>query len=152
MTRSLIQNNVIMETFIEAKVKFNKQLENGKFKKVNEPYIVKALSFTEAEARVTKEVSPYISGEFTVSAVKKSNIVEIFRNAEGNFWYKVKANFINIDEKTAVEKLTPVYYLVQAQDFRTAYDNFLKGMKGTMADFVIASITETKIMDVFDTI
>ena len=64
----------------------------------------------------------------------------------------MKANFINIDEKTAVEKLTPVYYLVQAQDFRTAYDNFLKGMKGTMADFVIASITETKIMDVFDTI
>ncbi len=137
--------------FIEAKVKFIKQLQDGKFKKVNEPYIVKALSFTEAEARVTNEVAPYISGEYTVSAVSKSNIEEIFRN-EGDFWYKVKANFSSFNEKTNVEKLTPHYYLVQAYDFRSAYDNFLDGMKGTMADFIIASITETKIMDVFDSI
>lgn len=139
-----------MNAFIEAKVRFNKRMEDGKIKKVNEPYLVKALSFTEAEARVTEEVRPHISGDFTVSAIAKSNISEIFYNENGDFWYKVKANFISYDEKTNTEKLAPVFYLVQAYDFRSAYDNFLEGMKGTVSDFTIASITETKIMDVFE--
>lgn len=139
-----------MRAFIEAKVKFKKQMQNGKIKEVSEPYLVKALSFTKAEARVTEEVRPYISGEFSVSAVTKSNVIEVFYDPEGDFWYKVKANFISLNEKTNTEKLTSSYYLVQAHDFRSAYDNFLKGMKDTMADFTIASITETKIMDVFE--
>ena len=139
-----------MRAFIEAKVKFKKQLQNGKIKEINEPYLVKALSFTEAEVRVTEEVRPYISGDFSVSAVTKSNIVEVFYDPKGDYWYKVKANFISLNEKTNTEKLTSSYYLVQACDFRSAYDNFLEGMKGTMADYTIASITETKIMDVFE--
>ncbi|RLT77143.1 DUF4494 domain-containing protein [bacterium J10(2018)] len=139
-----------MLAYIEAKVRFKKQLENGKIKDVVEPYLVKADSFTEAEARVTKEVTPYISGEFSVAAVTKSNVSEIFYDPNGDRWYKVKANFIHIDEKTNTEKLAPTYYMVQAYDFRSALDNFMKGMKGTVADFEVASITETKVMDVFE--
>lgn len=139
-----------MALYIEAKVKYTKRLENGKFRKVNEPYLVDALSCTEAEARVTKEVSRYINGDFTVSAIKKTNIDEIFRDERGDFWYSVKANFITVNEKSDTEKLTPHYYLVQATDFETALETFKDGMKGTMIDYVIASISETKIMDVFE--
>lgn len=138
-----------MALYIEAKVRFEKVMENGKVRKISEPYLVDALSFTEAEARITEEVMPYISGEFTVSAVKKTKIAEIFRDEKGGYWYMIKANFISLDEK-GVEKLSPTYFLVQASDFPTAYNNFMDGMKGTMADFTIAGITETKIMDVFD--
>ncbi len=138
-----------MKNYIEAKVRFKKKLENGKTKKVNESYLVKASSFTEAEARVTEEVRPFMPEEYSVSAVTKSNVDEIFYNAGDDFWYKVKANFISYDEKTNTEKLAPSYYLVQAHDFHSALENFMEGMKGTVADFTIASITETKIMDVF---
>ncbi len=138
-----------MALYIEAKVRFEKVMENGKVRKISEPYLVDALSFTEAEARITEEVKPYISGEFTVSAVKKTKIAEIFRDGKGGYWYMVKANFISVNEK-GVEKLSPSYFLVEASDFATAYENFMDGMKGTMADFTIAGITETKIMDVFD--
>jgi hypothetical protein len=124
-------------------------LETGIQKTVTEPYMVDALSFTEAEARITEEITPFISGEFTVSAVKRTNICEIFYDETGDRWYKVKVNFITIDEKTAVEKRTANYMLVQASDFQKSYDNFMEGMKGTMADFEIASIVETPIMDVF---
>lgn len=139
-----------MGIFIEAKVKFSKMLDNGKVKEVNEPYLVKALSFTEAEARVTEAVRPYISGAFTVSAVTKSNVAEVFYDDAGDRWYKVKANFIRLNEKTNAEKLTSSYYLVQALDFHNALENFLDGMKGTISDFTIGSISETKIMDVID--
>lgn len=135
--------------YIETKVRFDKMMENGKVKKVTEPYLVDALSFTEAEARIIEEVTPYISGEFTVSAVKKTNIAEIFRDSTGDRWYNCKLAFITIDEKTAQEKRSNSHILVQASDFRNAYENLIDGMKGTMADFEVVSISETPIMDVY---
>lgn len=116
---------------------------------MTEPYLVDALSFTEAEARIIEEITPFISGEFKVTAVKRTNIAEIFWNEAGDRWYKVKVNFITIDEKTAVEKKTANFIMVQAEDFKSAFENFMAGMKGTMSDFEIASITETLIMDVY---
>lgn len=135
--------------WFECKVKYDKTLETGAVKTVTEPYLVDALSFTEAEARITEEMQPYISGEFTVSAVRRVNLSDIFYNESGDRWYKVKTNFITIDEKTAVEKKTASFQLVQASEFKEALDVFMEGMKDTMADFEIASITETMLMDVF---
>lgn len=138
-----------MAQWIKTSVRFDKTMENGAIKRVTEPYLVDALSFTEAEARIIEEVTPFISGEFTVSAVKKSKVSEIFWDESGDRWYQVKAAFITINEKTGAEKRSKTVFLVQAIDFKGAYDNFMQGMKGTMADFEIIGITETAIMDVF---
>lgn len=140
-----------MTQYIEAKVRYEKTLDNGMQKKVTEPYLVDAMSFTEAEKRTAEEIAPYISGDFSVSAVKKSNISEIFFSEEtaDDKFYKVKVNFISINEKTLKEKKTASYMLVQAGTFQKALKNFEKNMNGTMADYQIASISETKIMDVF---
>lgn len=138
-----------MANWFECKVRYDKLQENGAVKKVNEPYLVDALSFTEAEARITEEQTPFISGDFSVSAVKRTKIAEIFFVEGGDRWYLVKVGFITIDEKTAVEKRSSSLILVQASNFKEAYDNFLKGMAGTMADFEIMSITETPLMDVY---
>lgn len=138
-----------MSQWFETKVKYDKTLETGNIKTVTEPYLVDALSFTEAEARITEEMQPYISGEFTVSAVKKVRLDDIFYDDSGDKWYKVKINMITIDEKTAAEKRTPSYYLVQASEFKYALETFMKGMNGTMFDYEIAQITETPLLDVF---
>lgn len=138
-----------MAQWIKTSVRFDKTMENGAIKRVTEPYLVDALSFTEAEARIIEEVTPFISGEFTVSAVKKSKVSEIFWDETGDRWYQVKSAFITINEKTGAEKRSTVVFMVQASDFKSAYDNFMQGMKGTVADFDIISITETAIMDVF---
>lgn len=138
-----------MANWFECKVRYDKMQENGAIKKVNEPYLVDALSFTEAEARIIEEQTPYISGDFSVSAVKRTKIAEIFRDETADNWYLVKVAFITIDEKTAVEKKSTSLILVAGSDFKNAYDNFIDGMKGTMADFEIVSISETPLMDVY---
>ena len=138
-----------MANWFECKVRYDKAMEDGSIKKVNEPYLVDALSFTEAEARIIEEQTPYISGEFTVSAVKRTKISEIFYDETGDRWYLAKVAFITIDEKTATEKKSISQILVQAGDFKRALDNLVDGMKGTMADYEIASITETPLMDVY---
>ena len=139
-----------MANWFECKVKYDKTQENGSVKKVSEPYLVDALSFTEAEARITEEQRPFISGEFSVDAVKRTKIAEIFFNDGADRWYMVKVAFITIDEKTAKEKRSVSQILVQASNFREALENFLKGMEGTMADYEIVQIAETPLMKVVD--
>ena len=121
-------------------------------KKVTEPYLVDALSFTEAEARIIEEMTPYTSGEFSVADVSKARYSEIFfadDDINASYWYKVKLAFITLDEKTGSEKKTFTNVLVQAPDFRDAVRRLDEGMKGCMADYIIVSVTETPIMDVY---
>ena len=138
-----------MASWFECKARYDKMMENGAMKKVTEPYMVDALTFTEAEARIIEELTPFVSGEFSISAVKKTKISEIFWDDRADKWSLVKVAFITIDEKTAAEKKSISQILVAGSDFKGAYDNFMEGMKGTMADFDIVSITETAIMDVY---
>ena len=138
-----------MANWFECKVRYDKMMENGATKKVNEPYLVDALSFTEAEARIIEEQTPFMSGEFSVSAVKRTKIAEIFRDDSADRWYLVKCAFITIDEKTAAEKRSVSQMLVAANNFREAFENCVEGMKSTMADYEIVSISETPLMDVY---
>lgn len=138
-----------MAQWIEVKVRYEKMTESGKTVKVTDPYLVDALTCTEAEARIIEEVTPFISGEYNVLNVGKTKISEIFWDESGDRFYKVKVNFITLDEKTAVEKRSASYILVQASTFADALANFNKGMKGTMADYEIEAIAETKIIDVY---
>lgn len=131
------------------KVQYDKTLENGLIKKVTEPYLVDALSFTEAEARAIEELKPYISGEFAVVDIKRARLSEIFFNENGARWYKAKVQYVTLDEKTGAQKLTSVNMLMQATDLEDAILVLQKGLAGTMADWILYSVTETPIVDVF---
>ena len=135
--------------WFECKVSYEKMMENGLQKRVTEPYLVDALSFTEAEARITEEIKPYISGEYTVADIKRARLNEIFFNDAGDRYYRVKIFFITLDEKSGSEKKTAVQMLAQASDIKEAIAVVEEGMKGTMADYVIASVAESPLMDVF---
>lgn len=138
-----------MHSWFECKITFEKILENGLQKKVTEPYLVDALSFTEAEARIIEEIRPFISGEFTVTDIKRARLSELFFNENGDRFYKIKVYFITLDEKSGAEKRTAANMLAQASTLKEAIDVLEEGMKGTMADYSIAKVEETQIMDVF---
>ena len=136
----------------ECKIGYEKVMEDGLQKKVKESYVVDALSFTEAESRIMEEMSSYISGEFTIENINKASYKEIFFSDEemADRWYKAKLQFITIDEKTEKEKRSNVYYLVQAGTLKGAVNNIESVMGTTMIDYVIASVNETALMDVFE--
>jgi hypothetical protein len=128
---------------------YEKVMENGMQKKTVEPYLVDALSFTEAEARIIEETRPIAGNGLVVADIKKMKIAELFFNPSGDRYYKVKVQFIALDEKSGAEKRTTVQMLAQASDIKDAIAVVEQGMKGTLADYVISSINETAIMDVF---
>lgn len=138
-----------MTNWFECKVSYDKTMENGTQKKVTEPYLVDALSFTEAEARIIEELRPYIAGEFTIADIKRAKLSELFFNENGDRYFKAKVCFITLDEKSGTEKTTVANMLAQACDLREALQVVNKGMEGTMADYYISSLSATQIMDVF---
>jgi hypothetical protein len=127
-------------------------MDDGLQKKVTELYVVDALSFTEAEQRIMEELSSYISGEFTIKDIKIAPYKEIFfaDMDSADRWYKAKLQFITIDEKTAKEKRSSINYLVNAGTLNGAVKNIEEVMGGTMVDYVIASVAETQLLDVFE--
>lgn len=141
----------MMSEWFECKVRYEKTLENGLVKKVTEPYLVDALSFTEAEKRFIEEIEPFMSGDFQVTDIKRAKYAELFEADEeaADRWFKAKVAFITLDEKSGAEKRSNQNMLIQAVDLRDAVKRLDKGMEGTMADYVIVSIAETPIMDIF---
>ena len=175
-----------------CKIRYEKVMEDGLQKKVTEQYVVDALSFTEAETRITATMSTCISGEFEVVEIDRCVFKEVFfmglseKMTEGDVedllkaakkgdkeagkeimnrdfdasvahaasrdtsWYKSKVAFITIDEKTDKEKRTNVYYLVEGISLESARKNIDEVMGSTMIDYVICSVSETKIEDVFE--
>lgn len=138
-----------MSKWFECKVRYDKTQENGSVKKVTEPYLVDALSFTEAEARIIEELTPYISGEFEVAGIKRANYAEVVPADDADRWYECKVEFITLDERTATEKKTASRLLVAANDLLDAMSRFDKAMSGTMADYNALCIKETPLMDVY---
>lgn len=140
-----------MQNWYEGVIRYEKVTEEGKVKKVNELYLVDALSATECEARLIEEMTPFITGEFAVKSVKESNYSELFLSEEeaADRYFKCKLIFITLDEKSGKESKTSTLILVQAADLRDAVKKLDGGMKGTMVDYQICSVAETAIMDVY---
>lgn len=140
-----------LDKLFECGIRYEKLLENGMQKKVTELYIVQACSFTEAEARFTREMSAFISGESEVVSEKITSYSEIVpsASAEADKWYKLKLNYLTIDERTCKEKKTPMHYLVQAKDIDDARRLTDAFMSPTAIDYTTEAVQETKIMDVY---
>ena len=129
--------------WFECKVKYEKTMENGLVKKVTEPYLVDALNFTEAEARIIEEITPFMTGAFEVSDIKRAHYAELFEAPGDDSADKF------FRAKLLKEKKTSQNVLVQAADLRDSIKRLDEGMKGSMMDYTIASVTETAIMDIF---
>lgn len=136
-------------TWFECKVKYRKVNDSGVQKVTTEPYLVDAVSFTEAETRINEEMSAYINEEFKIMNIKVANFAEIHPFENSDRWFKSKVALIAFDEESGKEKKTNMYLLVQANDLKEAFDNTNSMMKDTMGDYTIPAISESPIMDVF---
>ena len=138
-------------TWFEVKIKYDKAMENGLMKSVREAYTVEALSFTEAEATITEEITPYMSGEWAVVEEKIAPYKEVLfsENEKDDAFYKVKMRLITIDEKTRKEKFQTIYYLVQASSVDGARRAMSDFFIGSTLDNELVSVSKTAILEVF---
>lgn len=116
-----------------------------------ESYAVDALSFAEAEQRITEEMEPYCSGEFDVKKIAIAPYAEVFfSEGEDDKFFRATVAMIMLDERTGKEKKTNVNYLVQAENIETARRYVVDAFLNTQIDYEINRLVETKILDVFE--
>lgn len=142
----------VNKKWFETIVRYDKTMDDGEVKKVNEVYVVDAITFGEAEESIAEEMEPYMSGDFDIKNINPAPYSDIFFSDKDtdDKYYKVKLAFITIDEKTQKEKKSKVTYLVQANSLEQARKNTEEVMNGTMIGYEFVSVTETKILDVFE--
>jgi len=133
----------------DCSIKYRKTIDSGAQKVVTESYLIDALTFTEAEARITEEMKAYIDQESKVSNIKQTNISEVHFFEDSDRWFKAKVTLFAYDEATGKEQKSNFYMLLEANDAKDAYDKTIVIMKNTMGEYSIPAITETKILEVF---
>jgi len=138
-----------MNSWFTVKVKYTRQLENGTFKRVSEPYLLAAMSFTDAEARIYEELGSRIRGEFNVVGISRTELHDIFVYDDADVWYKCKITYDKVDEDGEKSKKIAQQFLVSAHSVKDAFNRIQESMAAYMVDFEIPSITVSPIVEVF---
>jgi len=141
-----------MNNWFTVKVKYTKQLENGTFKRVSEPYLLSAMTFTDAETRIYEELGQIIRGEFNVVGISRTEIHDIFQYDDCDTWYKCKITFTsegNMDDPEAKQKKVSQNFLVSAVSVKDAFEKLKESLSTLMADFEVPSISVSPIVDIF---
>ncbi|WP_246222738.1 DUF4494 domain-containing protein [Maribellus comscasis] len=139
----------MMQTWFECKVKYVKISESGKERNVTENFLLDAVSFTDAETRMIRQMQEMVRGEFTVTDIKKSKIAEVFPFENGEWWFKATINLVTVDEEAGKEKKLRTYYLVMADDIKEALQRLEESLSYLVIPYVVSSITVSTIIDVF---
>ena len=140
---------VMSVIWYECKVKYRKTHETGEQKVTTDTYLLDAVSYTEAESRITEEMKAYTNEEFRITNIKVANFSEVHPFENSDRWFKSKVSLVALDEESGKERKTNIYLLVQANDVKEAFENTTKAMESTMGDYSIPAITESPILDVF---
>ncbi len=140
----------MMQTWFECKVKYNKVLESGREQIVTENFLLDAVSFTDAEARMIQQMQQMVrGGEFAVTDIKKSRIAEVFPYENGEWWFKATINLVTVDEEAGKEKKMRTYYLIMADDIKEALTRLDESLSYLVIPYVISSLAVSTIIDVF---
>jgi hypothetical protein len=136
-----------MSAWYQGKIRYQKIDEKDKTIKITEVYLVDAVSYTDAEARIYATVASN-TPDFHLFGLSRMKVQEVFFVDEGaETWFKVKVNFMSFDEKSQKEKRTPFLMLINAENPLEAY-NLISERLGTVEDYQITDINITNILEV----
>ena len=141
----------IMNSWFTVKVKYTKQMDDGTFKRVSEPYLLASMTFTDAEARIYNELGELIRGEFLVTGITRTDVHDIFHYDDSDVWFNCKIKFESGDggeEGSKAKKVTQAF-LVTAHSVEEAYQRLQESLGGMLIDFQITKIILSPIVDVF---
>jgi hypothetical protein len=138
-----------MNNWFSIKVKYTKQLENGTYKRVSEIYLIAALSFTDAEARIYEELGSIIKGEFNVLEIKRYDVNDLFIYDDSDTFYLVKINFDSESLEGEKSKKTTQKFLVSADSVKEAHERLKESLSTLMVDFKIPSVVLSPIVEIF---
>lgn len=137
-----------MSTWFTTKIAYLKQIENGSVVKKSESYMINAMSFTEAEARLQMIMEAYVP-EYELQSCSKTKITDVVYSDDDHSWYRTKIAYVSYDEDSGKEKKINETFMVAAASAKEAIERIESRMEGSIVDWDVQSVTITTIMDIF---
>lgn len=132
----------------ECKVTHDVTTEDG-VKTATEPYLVEALSVTEAARRITAELESD-GGDLTIEGVTRKRLQEVF--LEAGEWehpfYLAKVALTTLDEKSGTEREQTFCYLIEAETLKDAMQRLEAEFRGSVSDWELLSLSKSPIVEV----
>ncbi len=138
-----------MRTWFQVKVKYAKENEEGLLKQISEQYLVDAVSFTEAEAVIYDRLGDQIRGDFQVTHMSKSPIVDVFHYMDADVWFKGKIKYLIADVDSGKEKIVTQFMLVTAKDVSQAHERIQESLSNMLVSFQVPDVVASPIVEVF---
>ncbi|HEY4756076.1 MAG TPA: DUF4494 domain-containing protein [Ignavibacteriaceae bacterium] len=138
-----------MKHWFLVKVKYAKENEDGLLKSISEEYLADAFSFTECEAIIYDRLGSQIRGDFQITHIAKSNIVDVFFYEDSDIWFKCKISYLISDGDSGKEKKIIQYMIVTAKDVTEAHERIRESLSNMLVSFEVPSVVETKILEVY---
>lgn len=139
----------MFRTWFLVKVKYARENEEGLLKSISEQYLVDGISFTEVEAIIYDRLGSQIRGDFQVTAIAKSNIVDVFYYEDIDIWFKAKITYLIADGESGKEKKVIQHMLVTARDVPQAHERIQESLSNMLVSFHVPDVIETGIVEVF---
>lgn len=128
-------------------VKFVKELPDGTLKRVTDQHLVRAESFSDAEARIYEEVGEQVRGEFIVTSIASTEITDIFEYEDSQTWWQVKLAY-DVDDDNGQNRQVINTCMVSAPDAFKAIERADTSFREHISKFTIPEMKLTKIVQI----
>lgn len=132
-----------------VKVRYTRQNEDGSFKRLTEPYLLAAISFCDAEARIHEELGSIIKGEFNVVSIARTELHDIFAYDDAEVWYVAKTTHKSEADDAERSKSVNQTFLVSAHSVKDAYNRVKESLSTLMVNYEIKGVVVSPIVDIF---
>ncbi len=137
-----------MKTWYSCKIRYGKQNEDGSLKQVTDAYLLDAVSYTDAEARIHDVVGRELPGEFAVTNIGKTNIEDVVPSEEAETWFKCKVTYATVSGNDKEVKVN-TYLLVCALHVKQAFEKVEEFFAAMLVPYDVPSITQTNFVEVY---
>ena len=136
-----------MNSVFSVSVKYLKLVEGGDgYKKMNEVFLVNAVSYTDVEVKITEEMQMRSKEEFFITNVKRENYAYVLTNDEdGGYFFNAVVSYSSLDDDGENQKKIRLNMLVETSNIDNVSEIVSKVLTDTV-DYNITRVGLTKII------
>jgi hypothetical protein len=138
-----------MNSVFSVSVKYLKLVEGGEgYKKMNEVFLVNAVSYTDVEAKITEEMQMRTTSEFHITNINREKYAYVLTNDEdGGYFFNAVVSYSSLDDDGQNEKKIRMNICVETSNIDNVSEIVSKVFSGLdNVDYNLIKVVLTKII------
>jgi hypothetical protein len=136
-----------MNSVFSVSVKYLKLVEGGEgYKKMNEVFLVNAVSYTDVEAKITEEMQMRTKEEFYITNIKREKYSYVLTNDDdGGYFFNAVVSYSSLDDDGENQKKITMNMCVETSHIDKVSEIVADVLKDSV-DYTLNKVNVTKII------